>query len=272
MFGVTQYTGFAATAQNIVAPTPPAGVTLVGWYDFSDTSKLTTSGADISAITDKSGNAYNGTSTNSGTNTKANPSYTANVLNNLGAAKFQGGGTNTATKQYMGVSTNILGTSSSTFSVTCVAKPIGTGTVGYVFALNAGGGARHYIARGVSPNVTVVVYGNLLASVAVSTTGNIHALSARAGGDGTASATYRIDGAVSTGSITGGALATQTCTGLFIGNDTIGSPWDGYVGEVRVFAGYLNQTALQKEEGYLAWKWGLVGSLPAGHPYKSFPP
>jgi hypothetical protein len=28
----------------------------------------------------------------------------------------------------------------------------------------------------------------------------------------------------------------------------------------------------QKTEGYLAWKWGLQGNLPAGHPYKNSPP
>jgi len=29
---------------------------------------------------------------------------------------------------------------------------------------------------------------------------------------------------------------------------------------------------VQKAEGYLAWKWGLEGSLPSGHPYKMAPP
>ena len=33
-------------------------------------------------------------------------------------------------------------------------------------------------------------------------------------------------------------------------------------------------TTLQRQqiEGYLAWKWGLQGNLPAGHPYKNAPP
>ena len=29
---------------------------------------------------------------------------------------------------------------------------------------------------------------------------------------------------------------------------------------------------VEKAEGYLAWKWGLEGQLPAGHPYKNSPP
>ena len=31
-------------------------------------------------------------------------------------------------------------------------------------------------------------------------------------------------------------------------------------------------TAFTTLEGYLAWKWGLTGSLPVGHPYKSTAP
>ena len=31
-------------------------------------------------------------------------------------------------------------------------------------------------------------------------------------------------------------------------------------------------STLQKAEGYLAHKWGLTGSLPAGHPYKTTHP
>ena len=29
---------------------------------------------------------------------------------------------------------------------------------------------------------------------------------------------------------------------------------------------------IEKAEGYLAWKWGLNGLLPSGHPYKNSPP
>ena len=31
-------------------------------------------------------------------------------------------------------------------------------------------------------------------------------------------------------------------------------------------------TELEKAEGYLAWKWGLVNNLPSSHPYKNSPP
>ena len=34
----------------------------------------------------------------------------------------------------------------------------------------------------------------------------------------------------------------------------------------------VNDTLKSKNEGYLAWKWGLVASLPSTHPYKTSPP
>jgi hypothetical protein len=44
------------------------------------------------------------------------------------------------------------------------------------------------------------------------------------------------------------------------------------ISEVLMFNSTLSTTDRQKLEGYLAWKWGTVASLPAGHPYKNSPP
>lgn len=44
------------------------------------------------------------------------------------------------------------------------------------------------------------------------------------------------------------------------------------VAEIVVVRGVLSSTDRQKMEGYLAWQWGLQGSLPGGHPYASAPP
>lgn len=43
-------------------------------------------------------------------------------------------------------------------------------------------------------------------------------------------------------------------------------------GEELAFNSVLSDADTEKIEGYLAWKWGLEGSLPGGHPYKSSPP
>jgi hypothetical protein len=46
----------------------------------------------------------------------------------------------------------------------------------------------------------------------------------------------------------------------------------GSYGELIVYNSVLSTTDRQKIEGYLAWKWGLQGNLPTGHPYKSAAP
>jgi len=44
---------------------------------------------------------------------------------------------------------------------------------------------------------------------------------------------------------------------------------DGYFAEALIT---INTADHQKTEGYLAWKWGLQGKLPTGHPYKNAAP
>ncbi len=50
----------------------------------------------------------------------------------------------------------------------------------------------------------------------------------------------------------------------------------GYItadyGEILIYNTVLSQANQQQVEGYLAWKWGLVGNLPAAHPFKTAPP
>jgi hypothetical protein len=48
-------------------------------------------------------------------------------------------------------------------------------------------------------------------------------------------------------------------------------PMEGQLGEMVVFSGN-DDTTRQLVEGYLAWKWGLEGNLPGGHPYENAPP
>jgi len=45
--------------------------------------------------------------------------------------------------------------------------------------------------------------------------------------------------------------------------------YDGAIAEIVIVEGDVSDATREKIEGYLAWKWGLQDSLPAGHPYKS---
>jgi hypothetical protein len=45
----------------------------------------------------------------------------------------------------------------------------------------------------------------------------------------------------------------------------------GQIGEILVYNTALSDLDRREVEGYLAWKWGLQGNLPATHPFKLFP-
>jgi hypothetical protein len=64
---------------------------------------------------------------------------------------------------------------------------------------------------------------------------------------------------------------SYTITGLQIARRaTQANYWNGHIGEVLIYSGVLPTSQRQAVEGYLANKWGLVGNLPASHPYKKF--
>jgi hypothetical protein len=48
--------------------------------------------------------------------------------------------------------------------------------------------------------------------------------------------------------------------------------WQGGISEFIIIQENVSTVTRQKIEGYLAHKWGLEGSLPADHPYKTFAP
>ena len=76
----------------------------------------------------------------------------------------------------------------------------------------------------------------------------------------------------SSGSLTG-VYYGDTATGIYIGTraDSL-TTLTASVAEVIVYSTTPTPTQRQQIEGYLAWKWGLVTNLPAGHPYKNYPP
>jgi Glycine rich protein len=47
---------------------------------------------------------------------------------------------------------------------------------------------------------------------------------------------------------------------------------NGWIGEYFIYNTELGSTQYKQIEGYLAWKWGLQASLPAGHPYLAAAP
>lgn len=71
-----------------------------------------------------------------------------------------------------------------------------------------------------------------------------------------------------TGTNTVGAPAGAPSFG-YNGN---GDPFDGKIAEVVLLNAFPTADDAERIEGYLAWKWGLEGTLDVGHTYKSEPP
>jgi len=70
---------------------------------------------------------------------------------------------------------------------------------------------------------------------------------------------------------TGNSTATTVTTDL--GASVFGGSYAGVtMGECLFFVGTLDTATRQKLEGYFAWKWGVQGRLPGGHPYASAAP
>jgi hypothetical protein len=86
--------------------------------------------------------------------------------------------------------------------------------------------------------------------------------------DATSNSYMYINGSLDTAS-TGPIISVNTNL-LYIGRDgSTGRYTDSNVGELIIAGGEMSTANRQKIEGYLAWKWGLMGNLPANHPYKN---
>lgn len=71
-----------------------------------------------------------------------------------------------------------------------------------------------------------------------------------------------------------GTAGTSNGTGITIGSSYTQNQetFQGHICEVLCYQGELTTGQRMTIEGYLAWKWGLVDSLSANHPFKLYPP
>lgn len=77
---------------------------------------------------------------------------------------------------------------------------------------------------------------------------------------------------VVSGSPAAGFAPYDASPNFSIGSARSSTTFTGQICELAAFNVYLNTSQRQSIEGYLAWKWGLEGSLPSGHPYASAAP
>ena len=233
-------------------PTKISGCQL--WLDAADVSTVILSGSSVTQWNDKSGNGRNLTGFGS-------PTYASNRINLAPNAYLQVGSFPSGTYTLFMLVNQTSGNG-----------PIytNTTTIGYTgFFPNYAG--NYYLVQSDTRwngSATAVDVTTIPASIPF-TNSNVFLYSI----------TYNF--AASTALVWANGSISPVINGLISGSITIdsmilgrrGSDYmTGYYNEVVHYNSALTTTQRQQVEGYLAWKWGLQGSLPANHPYKKFPP
>ena len=266
---ILRNTNSSAIRQLTFNPKSIAGTVL--WLDGADTSNMTfSSGTTISTWKDKSGNANNATATGS-------PTLAQNSINGVQAVTAAVGTCFGGALSISGPSLTCFGVAITNVTLPNVRSP----RADQRLVSLANGTNPDYQNGGMIPlfnqdsTSTIAAWNynynpnGILASNPISTGAPFMAVSRL---DGTTASLW-FNGAP--GSLTSSSFTNSiTTTKYGIGNQA--NPtieyWSGFIGEIILFSTALTISQRQQVEGYLAWKWGLQGSLPATHPYKSFPP
>jgi hypothetical protein len=252
---------YIAPLTRAFSPSDISGCAL--WLDVSDRS-TTVSGSSLTGIIDKSGNYL--TTTLSSTA----PTYSATQLNGYPGINFTG-------------ASWIRGNFASTY----------TGSNFIVFAVGsmttASAGYRRLVSFSLPSTLDYASASQVIPILQQSGNAVIESFRAadQAGKTVSYSTNYLLE-AEYTGSsnnfyLNGGTPSSVASSGAFnfnewgvgyladYGGTSDAAYWNGNFGEVIVYFGSLTTTQRQQVEGYLAWKWGLQGSLASTHPFYKFP-
>lgn len=230
--------------------TPLNGSNLNVWWDAQNTSKFVLSGSNVTSWTDSSANAVVATGV-------ASPVYTTHIIHGESVVAFNG------SSQYF---TSTLSASAVPFTTVAVIQVDNSGFVRTITGASVNGGFEFRV----STTNTLVL--NLQQTTLVCTSTGTITTSVPAvvsvSFDGT-NCSFTING-----SAAGSSTNTQTATSstIRIGANTFGSDYFyQYMGDIIQF-GAISTSELNKSIGYLAWKYGLQGSLPGTFPYAARPP
>ena len=229
------------------------GVSLALWLDADDTSTITLNGATVSQWRDKSGNARHANQTVA----TSQPAYNATTK----TITFEG----SSTKMQLAIA--IPG---APYDIATVVKPLAS-TAGYRTLLQVQGLTNTHTLIRETGSTRIGTWFNAFRQFGTYTLdGTARAiLFARLNSDLTMNASLNGDIVLTSPTAPVGAA---TSSGIWIGNTWADyQPW-GDVNEMILTSGILSTSDRQKLEGYLAWKWGTVASLPSDHPYKNGEP
>jgi hypothetical protein len=235
---------FGGTSQSF----DPSSISGLAFWVKADQITGLNNGDPVSTWSDQSGNAHNATQSNA----SYRPTYKTNMLNGMPGLQFNG--------SYMTTGAFTLNQPTSVFLV-------GSNNADSYFTDGgAGVNTLAIVDYGSSNTVLGIVLNVAWVTQDVSNMMNPAVIGAIFNG---AASVNDFNGNIVTGN-----PGDANASGVTLGGQASGAGalMNGYLYEVLVYSQALSVSDRQKIEGYLAWKWGLQGSLPANHPYKSAPP
>jgi hypothetical protein len=245
--------------------TNPASIAgIQAWFDGSDSSTVTLSGTTVTQWRDKSGFGNN-TNARGGTTT-----FTTNAINGLSALSFNNSWfTGPFATTFSGNQVRALAVASLT---------TGSGAYGRIFSIGRPGvndfnatDTTFLFCRNTGQNLMVGRNGSYL-------TVNLPAYSTpflAQSGHNAATESIGLNGTLTPSTQNTGVAGNFNVTSYGIGtnaNSGDATYWAGFIAEIIYYTTNLSTTQIQLLEGYLAWKWGLQGLLPSGHPWKNRAP
>jgi len=237
--------------------TPANSTAIEGWWDASDSSTVTTSGSEVTAVTDKSGNGY---TLEPLTNNSTGPSYGTRTLNGLDVFEFTGANYNVLENNSFAwdQANNALG-------FAAIYRLDDDGLTEQDFLLSGTDSSTRIGIRRLTDSrwQILVTGGSITTTSALGTEPVTQMMVARFNAG---SSSIRIDGTTDAfGTIGTVAFSRLNISGNYLEQQGV----EGFIAEMVFFS---DLTETQKIEGYLAHKWGLDSNLPSDHTYKSSAP
>ena len=229
--------------------TPSNTSSTVGWWDASDASTISTSGSEVTSVTDKSGNGY---TLQRGT---TGPTIGTRTLNGLNVFEFTGANGNALENNSF-----TWNQASNALGFAAVYRLDDDGLTDQDFLVSGTeSSTRIGIRRLTSYQWQIIATGASLTTG--STLGVEPVTQMMVARFNAGNSLIRIDGTHQVS----GKIGTVPFSSLNInGNYLEQQGIEGFMAEI-VFFSDLTQT--EKIEGYLAHKWGIDGNLDSSHPY-----
>lgn len=255
----------------------PAQMTTQVWIDPSDSSTVTLSGTTIVSVSDKSGNSHDLIQTK---DTSLRFTLNSGGFNSLDCMRADGDA------MYLDYHTSVQSNQNNWFFVVNPddSTPASTNAIirrGY--GNNSLGGTIRYTSSGLGGFWRGTVSNPSFTTDSTPTSPSVVEMLVTGDGSSSNMTFYQDANDFSTSAFSGILKNQDDDVRPVIGGAYLSDSWSATAGFADTFTGEIAEIVWvagnnvttdnqQKIEGYLAWKWGLEGNLPSGHPYKNAAP